>query len=145
MLHFSTALRQRDIRAQADAAAPGEVPRLHPSATLGGEGVRMLGGVHGLARMPVDSTGGELLLLTAGVDGRLIAWGRSPDVLLEGAPPLGPALSNGHQIVAVDGAAYVQAGAGIVADSDPATEYEETLNKARALLRAASMVGGGSS
>lgn len=32
------------------------------------------------------------------------------------------------------GYAYVQAGAGIVADSDPAREYEETLNKARALL-----------
>jgi anthranilate synthase component 1 len=30
----------------------------------------------------------------------------------------------------------VQAGAGIVADSDPQREYEETLNKARALLRA---------
>jgi anthranilate synthase component I len=28
---------------------------------------------------------------------------------------------------------YIQAGAGIVADSDPATEYEETVNKARAL------------
>jgi len=27
----------------------------------------------------------------------------------------------------------VQAGAGIVADSDPAAEYQETLNKARAL------------
>ncbi len=39
-----------------------------------------------------------------------------------------------------DGQAYVQAGAGIVADSDPATEYEETLNKARALLRATTMV-----
>jgi anthranilate synthase component 1 len=36
--------------------------------------------------------------------------------------------------------AFVQAGAGIVADSDPAREYEETLNKARALLRAGSMV-----
>ncbi len=32
--------------------------------------------------------------------------------------------------------AYVQAGAGIVADSVPETEYEETLNKARGLLRA---------
>jgi len=32
--------------------------------------------------------------------------------------------------------AYVQAGAGIVADSVPQTEYEETLNKARGLLRA---------
>jgi anthranilate synthase component 1 len=32
--------------------------------------------------------------------------------------------------------AYLQAGAGIVADSDPATEFEETRNKAQALLRA---------
>jgi len=32
--------------------------------------------------------------------------------------------------------AYVQAGAGVVADSDPAAEYQETLNKAKALLRA---------
>jgi anthranilate synthase component 1 len=32
--------------------------------------------------------------------------------------------------------AYVQAGAGIVADSDPALEYQETLNKARGLLKA---------
>jgi anthranilate synthase component 1 len=31
---------------------------------------------------------------------------------------------------------YVQAGAGIVADSDPAAEYDETVNKARAVLRA---------
>jgi anthranilate synthase component I len=38
-------------------------------------------------------------------------------------------------IVAADGVAHVQAGAGIVADSNPATEYEETLAKARALLR----------
>ncbi len=32
--------------------------------------------------------------------------------------------------------AYVQAGAGIVADSDPAREYEETRNKARGMLKA---------
>ncbi|MEA1996143.1 MAG: anthranilate synthase component I [Gemmatimonadota bacterium] len=32
--------------------------------------------------------------------------------------------------------AYVQAGAGLVADSDPAAEYRETLNKAEALLKA---------
>jgi anthranilate synthase component 1 len=38
-------------------------------------------------------------------------------------------------IVAADGVAHVQAGAGIVADSDPTREYEETLAKARALLR----------
>jgi anthranilate synthase component I len=34
-----------------------------------------------------------------------------------------------------DGTVHVQAGGGIVADSDPAFEYEETLNKAAALLR----------
>lgn len=33
-----------------------------------------------------------------------------------------------------DQQAHVQAGAGIVYDSDPLSEYEETLNKARALL-----------
>lgn len=32
--------------------------------------------------------------------------------------------------------AYIQAGAGIVADSDPRKEYQETLNKARAQVRA---------
>ena len=32
--------------------------------------------------------------------------------------------------------AYLQAGAGIVADSDPAKEFQETLNKAQAVLRA---------
>jgi anthranilate synthase component 1 len=35
--------------------------------------------------------------------------------------------------------AYVQAGAGIVADSDPQREYEETVNKARAMMKALSM------
>jgi anthranilate synthase component 1 len=39
--------------------------------------------------------------------------------------------------VVKDGVMYVQAGGGIVADSDPEAEYEETRHKARALLRAA--------
>ncbi|WDI42768.1 anthranilate synthase component I [Bremerella sp. P1] len=39
-------------------------------------------------------------------------------------------------IVIQDGTAYVQAGAGIVADSDPKMEYQETLNKARGILKA---------
>ena len=39
--------------------------------------------------------------------------------------------------VVKDGTMYVQAGAGIVADSDPAAEYEETRQKAQSLLRAA--------
>jgi anthranilate synthase component 1 len=39
--------------------------------------------------------------------------------------------------------AYLQAGAGIVADSDPQREFEETENKARAVLRAVEMARGG--
>jgi anthranilate synthase component 1 len=39
-----------------------------------------------------------------------------------------------------DGMLYVQAGAGIVHDSVPETEWQETLNKARAVLRAAELV-----
>jgi anthranilate synthase component 1 len=35
--------------------------------------------------------------------------------------------------------AYIQAGAGIVADSDPEREYEETCNKAKAMMRAIEM------
>jgi len=39
-------------------------------------------------------------------------------------------------MVVKDGVAYVQAGGGIVYDSDPAMEYQETVNKAAALMRA---------
>ncbi|MGA9997043.1 MAG: anthranilate synthase component I family protein, partial [Pyrinomonadaceae bacterium] len=39
-------------------------------------------------------------------------------------------------IVMRDGVASIQAGAGLVVDSVPALEYEETVNKARALVRA---------
>ncbi|GIW87255.1 MAG: anthranilate synthase component I [Isosphaeraceae bacterium] len=38
--------------------------------------------------------------------------------------------------------AYVQAGAGVVYDSDPAAEYEETCNKAKAMLRAIELAEG---
>ncbi len=41
-----------------------------------------------------------------------------------------------RSVVLKNGRAYVQAGAGIVADSDPAREYEETVNKAKAVLAA---------
>jgi len=41
------------------------------------------------------------------------------------------------------GRLYVQAGAGIVADSIPHNEWEETMNKARAMCKAVSMVGDG--
>ena len=42
-------------------------------------------------------------------------------------------------IVVKDGKAYVQAGAGIVADSDPEREFEETVHKAKAMVRAIEM------
>jgi anthranilate synthase component 1 len=42
--------------------------------------------------------------------------------------------------VVKDGMLYVQVGAGIVHDSVPETEWQETQNKARAVLRAAEMV-----
>ncbi|MRR49604.1 MAG: anthranilate synthase component I [Rhodocyclaceae bacterium] len=45
--------------------------------------------------------------------------------------------------VVKDGRIYVQAGAGIVADSNPESEWQETLNKARAQLRAAEMAEDG--
>jgi len=42
-----------------------------------------------------------------------------------------------------DNTLYVQAGAGIVADSVPDNEWMETQNKARAVLRAAELALGG--
>jgi anthranilate synthase component 1 len=39
-------------------------------------------------------------------------------------------------MVVQNGTAYVQAGGGVVADSDPAAEYQESCNKAAALLKA---------
>ena len=43
-------------------------------------------------------------------------------------------------VVLADGMAWVQAGAGLVYDSDPALEYEETMNKAAAALAAVQAV-----
>ncbi|HET7629266.1 MAG TPA: anthranilate synthase component I [Bacillales bacterium] len=42
-------------------------------------------------------------------------------------------------MVIKDGTAYVQAGGGVVADSDPELEWEESRNKAKALLKAIEM------
>jgi anthranilate synthase component 1 len=41
-----------------------------------------------------------------------------------------------RSIVLLDGRAYLQTGAGIVADSDPGREYEECVNKSKAMLEA---------
>ena len=46
-------------------------------------------------------------------------------------------------MVVSDQTAYVQAGAGIVADSDPASEYDETWNKAAALRQAMEVAADG--
>lgn len=43
-----------------------------------------------------------------------------------------------------NGKVYLQVGAGIVADSEPAREYEETVSKGRALVQALEMAGNGS-
>jgi anthranilate synthase component I len=45
--------------------------------------------------------------------------------------------------VVKDGVLYAQAGGGVVADSDPEAEWQETQNKARALLRAAEIAEAG--
>jgi anthranilate synthase component I len=45
-------------------------------------------------------------------------------------------------LVVKDGVAYVQVGAGIVADSVPATEYQECVNKSKASFRAIAMAHG---
>jgi anthranilate synthase component 1 len=47
--------------------------------------------------------------------------------------------------VVKDGVLHVQAGAGVVADSDPQSEWTETMNKARAVMRAAAQASGSTS
>jgi len=42
-------------------------------------------------------------------------------------------------LVIKNNVAYIQAGGGVVADSDPAAEYQETVNKATAMMRAVEM------
>ncbi len=46
-------------------------------------------------------------------------------------------------VLAKDGRLYVQAGAGIVADSDPEREFEETVNKSKGVLKAVEMARDG--
>ncbi|MAB26274.1 MAG: anthranilate synthase component I, partial [Alteromonadaceae bacterium] len=45
-------------------------------------------------------------------------------------------------VVVKDGHAILQAGAGVVADSVPTSEWEETLSKVRAIMRAIAMCSG---
>jgi anthranilate synthase component 1 len=48
-----------------------------------------------------------------------------------------------RSVVLEKGHAFVQAGAGIVADSNPTAEYEETRDKARAMVRALELAASG--
>jgi anthranilate synthase component 1 len=48
-----------------------------------------------------------------------------------------------RSILLEGGKAYIQAGAGIVADSNPTAEYQETRDKARAMIRALEMAAAG--
>ena len=52
-------------------------------------------------------------------------------------PPANGHLHRAAHRLVKDGEMYVQAGAGIVADSDPESEQQECINKAKALFRAA--------
>ena len=45
-------------------------------------------------------------------------------------------------IIAKEGRAYFQVGGGIVYDSEPAAEYQETLDKAKALIEALNLAAG---
>lgn len=47
-----------------------------------------------------------------------------------------------RMMMSCDGKAWVQAGGGLVADSEPAAEYQETVNKAKAVLAAIAEAGG---
>jgi anthranilate synthase component 1 len=46
-------------------------------------------------------------------------------------------------LVIKDGMVHLQAGGGVVADSDPAAEWQETVNKAMAARRAIEIAEGG--
>ena len=46
-------------------------------------------------------------------------------------------------MIVKDGVAYLQAGAGIVYDSDPEREFDETVNKANAMFKAVAFAEGG--
>ena len=66
--------------------------------------------------------GGEERLLVAGAVGYILPRERAMDTCI--------AI---RTLVLRDGVAYLQAGGGIVADSDPAAEHQECLNKLAAL------------
>jgi anthranilate synthase component 1 len=85
----------------------------------------------------------QVMHIVSNVEGRLRKDRDSIDALAAGFPA---GTVSGHDMdscivlrtaLIKDGTMYVQAGAGIVADSDPELEQQECVNKAKALFRAA--------
>jgi len=69
---------------------------------------------------------------------------RRPAVGGDPQPDPRPCRSSARSSRAAAGGTFdVRAGAGVVADSVPASEYEETLNKAKALLKAVEIAQAG--
>jgi anthranilate synthase component 1 len=96
------------------------------------------------ASFPAGTVSGAPKIRAMQLIHELEAGVRGPYSGVYGAMDLGGALNTAitirTMVVRSNGKAdwkvQVQAGAGIVADSDPSSEYEETLNKARGLLKA---------
>jgi anthranilate synthase component 1 len=61
-----------------------------------------------------------------------LGWGGNMDTAIA----IRTAVIKGEQL-------FIQAGAGIVADSIPRNEWDETMNKARAIFRAVALAAGG--
>lgn len=102
---------------RADQTVVGAVKATFPAGTLSGAPkVRAMQIIHELETSPRGTYGG--LVGYFGLNGQFDSCITIRSVRVK------------------DGRAYVQAGAGIVADSDPAKEYEETVNKAKAMFRA---------
>ncbi len=82
---------------------------------------------------------GEGLLTEEDTDGLRLTWGNGKVVvkLVERIIEC-----RGFGALLKDGVMHVQAGAGIVADSDPQSEHEECVRKARAVLAAVEMADG---
>jgi len=88
-----------------------------------------------IVQIRASSNGKKIALTKRGIYGGACGY-----LSFSGAMDLAIAIRTG---VLKDGMLYVQAAAGIVADSVPETEWQETENKARAVLRAAEQVQDG--
>jgi anthranilate synthase component 1 len=120
---------------------------LHLVSTVQGELREGLGAMEVLrAAFPAGTVSGAPKVRAMEIIGELEgsrrgAYAGAVGYLAHGGATLDTAIAI-RTVVAEGGRAHVQAGAGVVADSIPASEYEETLNKARALLRAVQMAEG---